>query len=63
MGTILQISEGAYFVPSYSVQVLTPSYDTQTTIQSLGVGSREIVEDFSLIEIMPDVAITPPAER
>jgi hypothetical protein len=59
MRTISQVAEGAYFVPSYSVQSLTPSYDTQTTIQSLGSDSHEIAEDFSATEIVPDAANSP----
>ena len=53
---IEKIAEGAYFVPSYSIQNLTPAYDTQTTIQSLGSDSHEIVEDFSATEIADDVS-------
>jgi hypothetical protein len=41
---IQKVAEGAYFVPSYSVQMLARSYDVQTTILSLGPESNEIVE-------------------
>jgi len=33
---IVKIADGAYFVPSYSEQTITRSYDTRTTIQSFG---------------------------
>lgn len=60
---IEQVAEGAYFVPSYSVQNLTPSYDTKTTIQSLGADVREVVEDFTATEISPSDNNTSPPDR
>jgi hypothetical protein len=38
---ILKIAEGAYFVPSYSEQTITPAYDLGTTVQSLGPSAAE----------------------
>jgi hypothetical protein len=53
MGNISRVADGAYFVPSYSTQIITTSYDTQTTIQSLGSESHEILEDVSAVGIAP----------
>lgn len=38
---IVKIADGAYFVPAYSENMITPAYDTRTTIQSLGPGYDE----------------------
>jgi hypothetical protein len=32
---IIKLADGAFFVPSYSTQTITPAYDTGTTIQAL----------------------------
>jgi hypothetical protein len=32
---IYKVADGAFFVPSYSLQTITPAFDTKTTIQSL----------------------------
>ncbi len=39
---IFKVADGAYFVPSFSTQTITPGYDTATTIQSLGAGAYEV---------------------
>lgn len=37
-----KVADGAFFVPSYSMQTITPAFDTSTTIQSLsGEPERE----------------------
>jgi len=41
---IVKLSEGAFFVPSYSTQTITPAYNTGTTLQALTPAS-DIVED------------------
>lgn len=32
---IVKIADGAFFVPAYSTQTITPAYDTGFTIQAL----------------------------
>jgi hypothetical protein len=32
---IIKLADGAFFVPSYSTQTITPAYDTSLTIQAL----------------------------
>jgi hypothetical protein len=38
---IVQIADGAFFVPAYSTQTITPAYDTTSTIQALTPGEPE----------------------
>jgi hypothetical protein len=38
MGKIRQITDSAFFVPSYSDQTIQPAYSTQTTVQYFGIG-------------------------
>jgi hypothetical protein len=40
--SIIKLSEGAFFVPSYSLQTITPAYDTSTTIQALTPNTMEV---------------------
>jgi hypothetical protein len=48
MGLIIQVSDGAFFVTSYSTQTITRAYETGSTIQSLGASGDDVdakVED------------------
>jgi hypothetical protein len=39
---IVKIADGAFFVPSYSTQTITPAYDIGSTIQALTPGGLEV---------------------
>lgn len=43
---IYKVADGAYFVPSYSIQTIAPGFENATTIQSLsGFESDEYDND------------------
>jgi hypothetical protein len=51
---IVKIAEGAYFVPSYSEQTITPAFDLSTTVQSLGPTVEEKELDMApAIDVKP----------
>jgi hypothetical protein len=39
---IVKIADGAFFVPAYSTQTMTPAYDTASTTQALTPGELEV---------------------
>ena len=56
---IVKVADGAYFVPSYSVQTITPSYEVWGTVHAVGAADELRIKSLDDEPLSPSDELVP----